>query len=96
MRSVTELRTQRLRICRISEFAEHHNCDTVAVPAQNPRGGCHGGRGQDSEDSVLVHGGCLTITDTEEMMKLDIYMNRYTTMQFRTYNFTFWNETMKL
>ena len=34
MRSVTELRTQRLRICRISEFAEHHNCDTVAVLAQ--------------------------------------------------------------
>ena len=48
MRSVTELRTQRLRICRISEFAEHINisCDTVAVPAQNPRGGCHGVRGQ--------------------------------------------------
>lgn len=33
---------------------------------------------------------------TEEMMKLDIYMNRYTTMMFRMYNFTFWNETMTI
>ena len=44
--------------------------------------------------SFMVAASLLTIT--EEMMKLDIYMNRYTTMQFRTYNFTFWNETMTI
>ena len=95
MRSVTELRTQRLRICRISEFAEHQNCDTVAVPAQNQSGGCHSVRGQDIVRIVcsFMVAASLSLSQ-EEMMKLDIYMNRYTTMIFRTYNFTFWNETM--